>query len=442
MELTFLRGACCILEANGKRILIDPWLEDGVYYGSWAHFPSWPQEDYSRLGPIDYIYVSHIHPDHFDANTMAKLQCKAPVLIHTYPTKFLKKHIEDLGFEVIECEHGKPFDLGSGVSISIFSADDCDPRACGSFFGCAMPGIRNTQIDSMAVITDGAQTVVNVNDCPWLLSRNLARKIAEQYPIIDLALIAYAGAGPYPQTFVMLPEQRLAEAQRKRREFLSGVVNFAKALRARRVFPFAGDYQLCSYLSELNEVRGVPEVSDVYRYLWQHNIKTLCLNPGENAPIDSPGHPIIYREDERIAYVQDVLSQRKLDYEDDPEPKFEDIRRLLQAGWERFNSKRKEYGLQAQATAYFRITNNGWFVVPPKIDECPYYTRRNRSPLDKKAGPFVELTTDIRMLKRLLMGPKHAHWNNAQIGSHIGFRRQPLTMYESGLYHLLSYFHA
>ena len=32
---------------------------------------------------------------------------------------------------------------------------------------------------------------------------------------------------------------------------------------------------------------------------------------------------------------------------------------------------------------------------------------------------------DPRLLKRILMGPKYAHWNNAEIGSHIKFFRKP-----------------
>ena len=38
---------------------------------------------------------------------------------------------------------------------------------------------------------------------------------------------------------------------------------------------------------------------------------------------------------------------------------------------------------------------------------------------------YVRYETDVRLLKRLLMGPRFAHWNNAEIGSHIKFFRKP-----------------
>ena len=32
---------------------------------------------------------------------------------------------------------------------------------------------------------------------------------------------------------------------------------------------------------------------------------------------------------------------------------------------------------------------------------------------------------DPRLLKRALMGPKYANWNNIEIGAHIDFERKP-----------------
>lgn len=59
----------------------------------------------------------------------------------------------------------------------------------------------------------------------------------------------------------------------------------------------------------------------------------------------------------------------------------------------------------------------------------------------KNANKFVRISLDQRLLFRLLKGPKFAHWNNAEIGSHLNFERYP-NIYERGLYHILCYFHA
>ena len=108
MKVTHLQSSTQIIESNGCRILTDPWLTDGEYYGSWFHYPPFSENDIINL-EYDFIYVSHIHPDHVSEKTFKKLPLKKPVIIHRYQSQFLKRKIESLGFEVIECDHGTPF---------------------------------------------------------------------------------------------------------------------------------------------------------------------------------------------------------------------------------------------------------------------------------------------------------------------------------------------
>ena len=58
-----------------------------------------------------------------------------------------------------------------------------------------------------------------------------------------------------------------------------------------------------------------------------------------------------------------------------------------------------------------------------------------------KINEFLMIKTDYRLLLRLLRGPKFAHWNNAEIGSHLEFIRNP-NIYERGLFYCLNFFHA
>ncbi len=87
----------------------------------------------------------------------------------------------------------------------------------------------------------------------------------------------------------------------------------------------------------------------------------------------------------------------------------------------------------AKNTAYIKITNNLWYAIPPQGE--PYH--HQGAP---EGENFLSIECDPRLLKKLLMGPKHAHWNNAEIGSHLTFeRRGPM---EFGMQLLLSYFHS
>ena len=66
LSFKFIANACGIfIGKNGTKVLCDPWLVDGVFDGSWYHFPKLTTT-MNDVKNVDAIYVSHLHPDHFD----------------------------------------------------------------------------------------------------------------------------------------------------------------------------------------------------------------------------------------------------------------------------------------------------------------------------------------------------------------------------------------
>ena len=124
MELKYLASASVIITHNNVNILCDPWLVDGEYYGSWNHYPkrNFIPEDFNF---VDYIYISHIHPDHFSKKTLSKMDKKIPIIILNYYEKYLKKNLENLGFSVIELQNNTRTHLKNNVYINIFASDNC-----------------------------------------------------------------------------------------------------------------------------------------------------------------------------------------------------------------------------------------------------------------------------------------------------------------------------
>ena len=57
-----------------------------------------------------------------------------------------------------------------------------------------------------------------------------------------------------------------------------------------------------------------------------------------------------------------------------------------------------------------------------------------------KRKKFVKYKLNSKLLKKILMGPKYAHWNNAEIGSHIKFFRNP-NIFERNIYESMCFFH-
>ena len=77
MEVTYLGHAAIMVEAGGTRLLMDPWLEDPAYCDSWFHYPPL-QLGISDLTPVDFVWCSHEHPDHFDPVAVARFLRHAP----------------------------------------------------------------------------------------------------------------------------------------------------------------------------------------------------------------------------------------------------------------------------------------------------------------------------------------------------------------------------
>ena len=65
MQITFLGQAGLFVETKGVSILCDPWFNPS-FFGAWYPFPANDGIDPERIGHPTYLYVSHLHHDHFD----------------------------------------------------------------------------------------------------------------------------------------------------------------------------------------------------------------------------------------------------------------------------------------------------------------------------------------------------------------------------------------
>ena len=87
MRIKLFRSATVGVYSGSKSILMDPWLEDGEYMGSWSHFPQYNlDKSINEINSFDAIYISHIHPDHCSDATMKKISKTIPTVSYTHLT--------------------------------------------------------------------------------------------------------------------------------------------------------------------------------------------------------------------------------------------------------------------------------------------------------------------------------------------------------------------
>lgn len=447
MKITFVKSSTVIIESSGIRVLCDPWMTDGIYYGSWYHYPpiSFRPSDYFD---VDYIYISHIHPDHMDKYTLEQFPKTIPILIHDYQEKFLYQLIKTLGFTtVIEIPHKTSYQLGADLSVEILAADNCDPEACGKFFGCPMsqPYTKTLQIDSLAAFHGEGFTVVNTNDCQYELAHKVCDYLLEKYGPIDLAMVGYSSATAYPQCFESLTtEKKISEKYRIREQFLRKAAAYVKHLQAPYFFPFAGQYVLGGKLHTLNKYRSPPYLEELPRLfppiLQEMGIDATMLRMNSGASFDLATKELsetFVNDDpiQRQHYLDEVISKNKFLYETEyyiPPEQRVDLFDQLSMAYDKMHHFQEVYGYHSDWSVYIDAGMDFLYHIPFNGAGIARVQR------GREETPFVRIRLDYCLLKMIL--EKKAHWNNAEIGSHLNFYRNP-EAYEVGVFRFLSFLH-
>jgi L-ascorbate metabolism protein UlaG (beta-lactamase superfamily) len=223
MQVTYLGHAAILLEAGGSRILMDPWLTDPTYHGTWWHFPPLAL-GVRDLPRIDYLYLSHEHPDHFDPPTLAQLDKNVHVIIANYRRKRFRDRIAALGFrQISELEFDAEFHCGSGgLRVRLIGPD-------------------RPWDDSAILLRHDRTTIMNVNDCH--LDEGTLGRLGREHAI-DLAFLTFTGASQYPGCFDFPISSKIERALYSKHAHLEEFVRWARLLRTKRAVPAAGNHAL------------------------------------------------------------------------------------------------------------------------------------------------------------------------------------------------------
>ncbi|HVU66820.1 MAG TPA: Rieske 2Fe-2S domain-containing protein [Ktedonobacteraceae bacterium] len=220
MEITFLGQAGIFIETRHGSILCDPWFNP-AYFASWFPFPSNEQVDRSRLTNPTYLYVSHLHHDHYDPQFLREYVSKdTTVLLPDYPIDLLERALRGLGFtRFIHTKNGQAQEIdGLRVMIMAMTAPIDGPLG-----------------DSGLMVDDGETRIFNQND-----SRPIDIDILNSHGPYDAHFVQFSGAIWYPMVY-QYPEKMLQALGRKKRENeMSRALRYIREIDATFVVPSAG----------------------------------------------------------------------------------------------------------------------------------------------------------------------------------------------------------
>ena len=230
----------------------------------------------------------------------------------------------------------------------------------------------------------------------------------------------------------------------KRNKRLNDTLNYIKIFKPKYFFPFAGKYTLAGKNSILNKNRGEPDLDYALDYLIkntnQNETKCIALNSKESFDVTTGTSTKKYQKEDlkfKEQYIKEKLSKIKFDFELESEPKITSLLELLPDSYKKFNEIRKKISYSTDTKVILKLNDDKFAVISCDGSGFEIYTSNEVKKIEK----FISIDVDNRLLYWLLQGPKLAHWNNAEIGSHLRFKRIP-DIYEIGLLHCLNYFYS
>jgi UDP-MurNAc hydroxylase len=220
MRITGLGHASMLIETAHGSILTDPWVNP-AYFGSWFPFPDNSGLDWDAIGQCDYLYVSHLHHDHFDPENLAKrISKKATVLLPEYPTSELEDMLRDLGFHsILASVSGEVFDL-DGLQVMVQALVSPTDGPIG---------------DSSLWVTDGTTTLLNQND-----ARPSDLGAFADLGHVDVHMLQFSGAIWFPMVYELPKRAKQALGKQKRDRQFDRTLRYIDDLKADWVFPMAG----------------------------------------------------------------------------------------------------------------------------------------------------------------------------------------------------------
>ena len=433
-KLHYHNSACITISTSNINILCDPWLTSHCYYGTWGRKPA-SLDPFETLVDIDYIFISHIHPDHYCPESINKIFSAfgaKPILVTNWSSSnniLLNKLRAD----------------GFSENVNIFN-----DITIGTTRLISYPNLTDAavNIDTFLIVHDTKYnySVINFNDCsPSDQSLNYCQDFTLSHPGLVLLCLGYAGAGPYPQNHYSptLNADILAlKAQQKKEVFFQRYRTISSMFPGSYRIPFAGKYDLVGPLALLNKYRGVPDPLEVLNF----DSNAYILADGQDSYFDlitakpSRLRTIPYEDVDPIPKSSNYYWESLFNFE----PSLDLLKRLLIKALDRSHqySKCTEDRLWKIHVYKSLTTDFASRLEDPHLNSniiLTFNTNSIKNPLDTPSHILSEshLFIDSKALLAVLL--RLTHWNNYEIGSVYQVRRYPdhySNSHESYLYFL------
>ncbi|MFT5519447.1 MAG: UDP-MurNAc hydroxylase [Enterobacterales bacterium] len=432
MELEFVSNTGFYLSNQEHVFGMDLWFTQGAFEGSWYHFPPLRKTKY-RIEDCDTIYISHIHPDHCDFNSLRYAKKDTVFVVPGYFNHLIKRKLEVFGFyNIVSLQHGEEATLPCGAHVRLYK-QFVNNMGIDAKFG--------SLIDSALLIKWDGKVILNCNDN--YIDLESAQEIKKEFNTIDLALLPHSASGPYPASFNNLSlDEKYLEADRLSNFYINHFLEMTETLQPRLVVPCAAEYVVVGRMWKKNDHIGLAYPKDAVDR-WKAKAEThgchteahhldcgtiLNLDTGKTYGLE-PRNPSVKERMEFANKYKDVNFR----YEwEDTCTSVEDLNVLILAARVNMWEMQKKLNWFKDYNVYINIEGLYLYHLNFSVEKID-------NKIEERYTPYLEVRLSQQLMYSIIT--KKVHWNNAEGGLHLEFYREP-NLYVPEVFILMSFFHA
>lgn len=204
---------------NRCELVCDPWLVGSTYWRSWWNYPPVPRELVESVRP-DFIYLTHLHWDHFQSVSLRRFAPDTPVLVPYDRYGRITRDLAKIGMtNVRELRHGERIVLAPGFALTSYH-------------------FSPLVTDSAPIIEADGVTLFNANDAKFAGAP--LRQILKRHPRVDFCLRSHSSANPRSCYHTIdSDDPDLIEDDNER--YIEAFALFMAAVKPRYAIPFASN---------------------------------------------------------------------------------------------------------------------------------------------------------------------------------------------------------
>ena len=429
-KINHVANSFIAIEGTNSVITCDPWVGKTSDNG-WFSYPiRSTKEVESKIFNANFIYISHLHCDHYDAKTLKKFKNKNLIfLIKKFKNGVLKRRLQKLtNKKILEIEPFKKTKINKDFTVAII------PQIISN--SSNLPDNISYDLDTSIVVQSNQSKTIFYNNVDMPMNLDVLKKInnfvkKEFKKRIDIFCYGLGAASEFPQCFLNI--NRNKEKKKIIKESLDEIKKYLKYLKPKIYFPAGGTYSIYGKFFNLNRYIAQPNFSQIKEKTSSLGTKIYNIIGGGSISLEKSKFIVNQKIDKKTEnfYKNFIDKIKQSNYYYSTNNKKIDLKKLDQ----NFIDAKKNYlrilsynkKIKSEWSIDFKIyknyeINKKCFIDKKKSKFLKSYNLKNYF-LNSKNILKLECHIEYQLFKSLLAGK--FPWNTSLSGSTIMYKREP-----------------